>query len=287
MSTLSVTKSPLFKIVLVGDSNTGKTSILSTFVHGPPKDLSAFSAGYCATMGIEFETRLVNARLPPPPPPLRPQEAFSSSSKAPSSSATTTTTTSSLSPPPPLPPVLSREVLSREVRAQVWDTAGQERFARILLPTYFRRAHGCLLVFSVTDRTSYEQLSSRWSEHIDANSGSSGSGSGSSRLVKVVVGNKVDRLDKRVVTVEEGKSLARAMGCAYFEVSARTGEGVNEAFQSLVDSVFQAELKKEREEKGKSGYEQDRTVSLFSKKKKNTSNTSARYEGDCNSNCFC
>ena len=55
--------------------------------------------------------------------------------------------------------------------------------------------------------------------------------------VKMVVANKVDREAERVVTRAEGVAFARAHGCLFLEVSAKSRQGVQEAFAELVQRV--------------------------------------------------
>lgn len=73
--------------------------------------------------------------------------------------------------------------------------------------------------------------------------------------------------------------MGRVMGCPFFEVSAKDGLMVNEAFQRLVDEVLEVELLKKDLEEG-SG-EGERTLTLL-RKKKRKGNMS---EGTCNTNC--
>jgi len=56
---------------------------------------------------------------------------------------------------------------SGRVKAQLWDTAGQERFARVLLPTYFRRAKGVILVYDITSARSFESVGERWMKQME------------------------------------------------------------------------------------------------------------------------
>ena len=79
----------------------------------------------------------------------------------------------------------------KKIKLQLWDT-GQERF-RTLTDTYFRGASGIIIVYSINDRRSFEDISN-WMIQLDQN--------GASKLPKVIVGNKCDLRDDRKVSIE-------------------------------------------------------------------------------------
>ena len=106
---------------------------------------------------------------------------------------------------------------------QIWDTAGQERFKNIIA-SYYRGAHGILLIYDVTDKDSFKNLSN-WLIEIEKNA--------SKNVLKVLIGNKVDLEDKRVITYNQGKEFADTYGLKYIETSAKKNLNVNEAFETL------------------------------------------------------
>ena len=113
---------------------------------------------------------------------------------------------------------------------QIWDTAGQERF-RTITTSYFRGAHGILLVFDLTDRGSYQAIQA-WLGEIQKNA--------DTQVNKILIGNKCDVEESaRAVTRAEGEALAQQNGMAYFETSARKGLGVNEAFENIARQVVE------------------------------------------------
>ena len=113
---------------------------------------------------------------------------------------------------------------------QIWDTAGQERF-RTITTSYFRGAHGILLVFDLTDKGSYQSIQA-WLGEIQKNA--------DSQVNKILIGNKCDVDDSaRAVSRAEGEALAQQNGMAYFETSARKGLGVNEAFENIARQVVE------------------------------------------------
>ncbi len=114
------------------------------------------------------------------------------------------------------------------VKATIWDTAGQERF-RTLTKAFYQQAQGLVVVYDMTNRDTYERLS-KWIEEIHENT--------EPKVVKYLVANKVDLVDDRVVTTEEGKGIAAKYSMKYFETSARSCVNVNEMFTALITETY-------------------------------------------------
>ncbi|XP_073240992.1 ras-related protein Rab-8B-like [Porites lutea] len=115
----------------------------------------------------------------------------------------------------------------KRVRLQIWDTAGQERF-RTLTSAYFRGAMGIVLVYDVTTEDSFKHIA-QWLQNIQDNA--------SPDVCKVLVGNKIDCDDERVIDTDKGKSISENADLEFFETSARTGEGVSEAFLAVARQI--------------------------------------------------
>eukprot|EP00795_Rhopilema_esculentum_P003623 gene3623-14857_t len=117
-----------------------------------------------------------------------------------------------------------------KVRLQIWDTAGQERF-RTLTSAYYRGAMGIMLVYEVTNESSFNNISS-WLENIEQNT--------ENDVCKIMVGNKCDAsVEEREVTESRGSQRAAEFNLPFFEASAKTGTGVVEAFMSLANIIKQ------------------------------------------------
>jgi Ras-related protein Rab-11A len=113
-----------------------------------------------------------------------------------------------------------------DVKAQIWDTAGQERFSS-MMGTYYRKAKGALLLFSITDRQSFIDADGWFKQIMEL---------GEEGVMVLLVGNKsdVDESD-REVSNEEARAYAEENDMLYIETSAKTGENVGRAFQTCVE----------------------------------------------------
>ncbi|KAJ8011150.1 hypothetical protein DPEC_G00055190 [Dallia pectoralis] len=112
----------------------------------------------------------------------------------------------------------------------IWDTAGQERF-RTLTPSYYRGAQGVILVYDVTKRETFTRLEN-WLNELETYCTRND-------LVKMLVGNKIDREENRVVDRNEGLKFARKHSMLFIEASAKTRDGVQCAFEELVEKILQ------------------------------------------------
>ncbi|KAH8505718.1 hypothetical protein H0E87_012797 [Populus deltoides] len=109
--------------------------------------------------------------------------------------------------------------------------AGQERF-RTLTSSYYRNAQGIILVYDVTRRETFTNLSDVWTKEVDLYSTNQD-------CVKMLVGNKVDKDSERDVTRDEGMSLAKEHGCMFLECSAKTRENVEQCFEELALKIME------------------------------------------------
>ncbi|XP_027351871.1 ras-related protein RABC2a-like [Abrus precatorius] len=165
-----------FKILLIGDSGVGKSSLLVSFISSAVEDLSP-------TIGVDFKIKMLT-------------------------------------------------VGGKRVKLTIWDTAGQERF-RTLTSSYYRGTQGIILVYDVTKRETFTNLSEVWSKEVKLYSTNQD-------CVKMLVGNKVDRDCERAVSREEGLALAKELGCLLLECSAKTRENVEQCFKELALKIMEA-----------------------------------------------
>nr|XP_022309352.1 ras-related protein Rab-8A-like isoform X2 [Crassostrea virginica] len=160
------------KLMLIGDTAVGKTSILVRFIK------EVFDPIFITTIGIDFKIRTI-------------------------------------------------ELDGKKIKLQIWDTAGQERF-RTITTAYYRGAMGIMLVYDITNEKSFENIRN-WIRNIEEHA--------SQDVDKMILGNKCDMNDKRVVSKEKGESLAIEHGIKFMETSAKASINVEEAFFTLARDI--------------------------------------------------
>ncbi|XP_008807734.1 ras-related protein RABE1c-like isoform X1 [Phoenix dactylifera] len=200
----------LIKLLLIGDSGVGKSCLLLRFSDG------SFTTSFITTIGIDFKIRTI-------------------------------------------------ELDGKRIKLQIWDTAGQERFRTIttgglisswvvlaqllflafllicwckfypfgfcLSAAYYRGAMGILLVYDVTDESSFNNIRN-WIRNIEQHA--------SDNVNKILVGNKADMDEsKRAVPTSRGQALADEYGIKFFETSAKTNLNVEQVFFSIARDIKQ------------------------------------------------
>lgn len=170
---METTHDHLFKLLIIGDSGVGKSSILLRFCD------DEFNEKQASTIGVDFKTKILQLR-------------------------------------------------GKKLKLALWDTAGQERF-RTLTSSYYRGAQGIILVFDCTQRKTFEQIKfwqdevNKYSTNVDA--------------VRMLVSNKVD-LGEHAVTRDEAEEFALNNQMMFIETSAKTRQGIKQAFEELVQKIL-------------------------------------------------
>ena len=138
------------------------------------------------------------------------------------------------------------------VNLKIWDTAGQERF-RALTPIYYRDAQVAILVFSVIERETFKYNVYRpetfeklqvWIDFLHETEDST---------PFIILGNKIDLVDERTVSTDEGERFASSVNATYMECSAKSKEGIEEVFiaaaQIAADNRVEAKTQQTNEVK--------------------------------------
>ena len=114
------------------------------------------------------------------------------------------------------------------VKVQIWDTAGQERY-RSITNAYYKGAKGCILVYDITNKTTFENID-KWLSELKGN--------GDENMSIILLGNKSDLESDREISLEEGKEKAKFYKLAFMETSALNGNNIDAAFDELITDVF-------------------------------------------------
>ena len=163
----------LLKILLVGDSGVGKSSLMSRYTD------NYFQEKSTPTIGVDFKIK-------------------------------------------------TTDLNGKIYKLQIWDTAGQERF-KTITSSYFRGANGIVIVYDVTDRTSFNNLN-YWLEECEKNA--------LSTTKILLIGNKSDATEKyRCVTYKEGEDFAKNRGIKFVETSAKNNNNIDKAFSEIIEEI--------------------------------------------------
>ncbi|XP_033110082.1 ras-related protein Rab-10-like [Anneissia japonica] len=164
----------LFRLILVGDSCVGKSSILLRF----SEDIFPT---FISTIGVDFKVKTV-------------------------------------------------EVNGKKIKLQIWDTAGGERFHTIV-HTYYRGKNGIMLVYDITDEKTFEHITGNWLRNVLEHANED--------VILMLLGNKCDLDDQRMVSKERGESFAQENGLKFLETSAKTNINVETAVMTLVEDILE------------------------------------------------
>ncbi|XP_002129883.2 ras-related protein Rab-10-like [Ciona intestinalis] len=120
------------------------------------------------------------------------------------------------------------ELNGKKIKLQIWDTAGQERFHTITT-SYYRGANGIMLVYDITNTKSFENIS-KWLRNIEEHA--------SEDVEKMLLGNKCDMEDKRMISKERGEMIAKEHGIKFYETSAKNNINIETAFIALATDIL-------------------------------------------------
>jgi len=171
------------KILLVGDTCVGKTSILSKYID------DIFEENHISTIGVEYKVKSII-------------------------------------------------INGIKINLRIWDSSGQDRF-RSITQSFFRNADGILFIFDLTEKKTFEGVK-QWlidSEYYDLN------------IKKILVGNKVDLVEKRKVDKVIIDNFVKKIQLKYYEMSAKDGTNIDNTFRELAEMILSGLSKEDLNEK--------------------------------------
>ena len=169
----------VLKLLLLGDSSVGKTSILLKYISNKFDDSSI------STVGVDYMDKIIDYN-------------------------------------------------KFKIKLQIWDTSGEEKF-RTITKNFYRNADGLLVVFDLTKKESYDHIKS-WLDEAKENN---------DKLKTLLIGNKLDLKDERIVAIDVAKQFAEKNNLKYIETSAKDGTNINESFQAIIDLLFDGKSSEE------------------------------------------
>jgi len=169
----------VLKLLLLGDSSVGKTSILLKYIS------NKFDESSISTVGVDYMDKIIDYN-------------------------------------------------KFKIKLQIWDTSGEEKF-RTITKNFYRNADGLLVVFDLTKKESYDHIRSWINEAKENND----------KLKTILIGNKLDLKDERIVTIDVAKQFAEKNNLKYIETSAKDGTNINESFQAIIDLLFDGKSSEE------------------------------------------
>jgi len=120
------------------------------------------------------------------------------------------------------------DIDGERIKLQIWDTAGQERF-RSITQSYYRSAHALILVYDVSSQPTFDCLPD-WLREIEQYA--------SCRVLRVLVGNKLDREDRELPTTV-GEEFAHRHNMYFLETSAKEADNVEKLFVQIARELTQ------------------------------------------------
>ena len=164
----------IFKLILIGNSGVGKSSIIQRFMK------NTFEESYKCTIGVDFLMKTL-------------------------------------------------KINGKTVKLQLWDTAGQEKY-KSMVASYYRGANVALVVFDITNHTSFENLP-LWIENYYKN--------GPEQKNIILIGNKKDMEESRKVTRQEAELFSETNNMMYFETSAKEGDNIEYVFNYAAEKLME------------------------------------------------
>ena len=123
----------------------------------------------------------------------------------------------------------------KNLKLKIWDTSGQEIYFEQALIS-LKNCLGALIIYDITDKKTFDNVDN-WIDNIY-------NVKDKKKFPLILIGNKIDLKDERIVTYVEGKNFAQSYNVKYFETSAITREGIVELFENICQDYSNTNRKK-------------------------------------------
>ena len=125
-------------------------------------------------------------------------------------------------------------VKNKIAKIQIWDTAGQERY-RSITTAYYRGAAAIVICCDSTNKESFYNINN-WIDEISKYTDKD--------VDKLILMNKCDLVEERQIDKSEVSKFEKESGLKVMEVSAKTGNGVDKAFEYIIEKLIDKNEKK-------------------------------------------
>lgn len=124
--------------------------------------------------------------------------------------------------------IYNHKINNDNIKVQLWDTAGQEIYKSIIR-SYYRSSNCCLLVFDITNKNSFENIK-EWKTSVETYS--------NIKPLFILIGNKSDLEDKRVIKKEDALQFAIDNNMEYIETSAKFGLNIKNTIINSIEKIY-------------------------------------------------
>ena len=110
-----------------------------------------------------------------------------------------------------------------------YDTTGQEKYKSISF-NIIKNAQGIIIMYDITNKNSFDSVT-QWITSVQELKGK--------KIPMILIGNKIDKEERRVIETENGEALAAKFHLDFFETSNKTGINIQESALSLINKIIE------------------------------------------------
>lgn len=148
---------------------------------------------------------------------------------------------------------------NKKVSLNIWDTVGQERYLAIG-KHFYKESYITCLVYDITSKSTFDNLQNLWYKEIMEN--------GEKEKILAIVGNKADLFVDEEVKEKEARDYAKEINAEFFLTSAKSGDGIDNMFEKLVNLFIEKKMPELLEQIKKEEKEKKQKIKIKNKKDK-------------------